>query len=56
MEKPKKTYFDHAMERAIKKARFLMEDLTPLRDPAIRLVRNPSHRQADCRWIGSANH
>ena len=32
MEKPKKTYFDHAMERAIKKARFLVEDLKYVRE------------------------
>ena len=32
MEKPKKTYFDHAMERAIKKARFLVEDLKYIRE------------------------
>ena len=32
MEKPKKTYFDHAMERAIKKARFLLEDLKYIRE------------------------
>ena len=31
MEKPKKTYFDHTMERALSKARFLVDDLRFIR-------------------------
>ena len=31
MEKPKKTYFDHTMERALTKARFLVDDLRFIR-------------------------
>jgi len=31
MEKPKKTHFDHVMERALTKARFLVDDLRFIR-------------------------